>query len=337
MAALLMANYCMGMIGIEATVSSETKDSILVSLRNSTDDTVYLFDSYIKEYSRYLLHYNPESRRQTLCLLPLAPYIAIGMPNDCIVLGEKRVKTFASIAFHLESIPPKSKKTFCIAKKLFYNRYCVDDICPQEFMICDSIPFSEKNTGPVETRYIELAIYNKQFRLEEFTLNDWQNYIHSYEKITIELNAASELIHGQQLIFLGCDLLNNDLKALELNWFQTITTNSPTRNNISPYIDSEDHRFYLTEDNKQELESYGWTNRHYHDFYFKDMPGRPKTESYFWNANLSLVSQVVNVAELQNISLEYGYSVDNGLITLSPLKFQFTNRSINHKLFKIVL
>lgn len=138
-------------------------------------------------------------------------------------------------------------------------------------------------------------------------------------------------------IFLGCDLLNNDLKALELNWFQTITTNSPTRNNISPYIDSEDHRFYLTEDNKQELESYGWTNRHYHDFYFKDMPGRPKTESYFWNANLSLVSQVVNVAELQNISLEYGYSVDNGLITLSPLKFQFTNRSINHKLFKIVL
>lgn len=69
-------------------------DSLYVEVSNNSNDTVYVFDTYLKEdvghclaNSKYLHRYNYNTDRFVISLLPLKPYLSAGL-SDLIRFGE---------------------------------------------------------------------------------------------------------------------------------------------------------------------------------------------------------------------------------------------------------
>ena len=98
------------------------KDSIRFNIRNNTQDTIYLFDSYITDgiYSSYLRQYQKHTGC-ILSLLPLWPYLSVSeYLDDLIILNDSRVVRKGQIPFHATSINPMDSIVFYIHKSVLW-------------------------------------------------------------------------------------------------------------------------------------------------------------------------------------------------------------------------
>lgn len=99
-------------------------DSLYVEVSNNSNDTVYVFDTYLKEdvghclaNSKYLHRYNYNTDRFVISLLPLKPYLSAGL-SDLIRFGENLVVNSGSLWYSFTAIPPLETRTFSVPRTI---------------------------------------------------------------------------------------------------------------------------------------------------------------------------------------------------------------------------
>jgi RHS repeat-associated protein len=123
---------------------------------------------------------------------------------------------------------------------------------------------------------------------------------------------------------------NNLGNYQDLNWIQTVETDFLTSShNSSPFLDcyKSSCPVYNTARDVQNYVNYG------HRTVFHDQPSRDFSRSnYYWRAELSLVGRNGNGPWNRILSYKYGYTYNNGVITLDPLvKVKASQLSKFHK------
>ena len=90
-------------------------DSLYVEVSNNSNDTVYVFDTYLKKYYgycladvKYLRRYNYNTDRFAISFLPIKPYLSAGL-SDLIRLGDNAVVNSGSL-WYSESHNQKLQK-----------------------------------------------------------------------------------------------------------------------------------------------------------------------------------------------------------------------------------
>lgn len=154
-------------------IQSYTKmenDTLRITLFNSGEDTLYLFNSYIelspkhdcgKEplwESEYLHRYDKKGKIYKLSFLPIIPYLSVRF-NDLITLGKQRILKKWAILYSFKPIAPEKSVVISIPRKaLVYDAY-TKDINLKDYGKNDNICFKEATVKAPFSITIELAIY----------------------------------------------------------------------------------------------------------------------------------------------------------------------------------
>lgn len=106
---------------LENSVSSNVtsfKDSLKISLYNTTKDTVFLFNSYFSDdisTSKFLYRINKKESKRKISFLPLVPYLFTKY-SDNIIIKDRVVKNY-QVVYNFEKIPPNYKYEFYVKIK----------------------------------------------------------------------------------------------------------------------------------------------------------------------------------------------------------------------------
>lgn len=99
-------------------------DSLYVEVSNNSNDTVYVFDTYLKKYygycladAKYLRRYNYNTDRFAISFLPIKPYLSAGL-SDLIRLGDNAVVNSGSLWYSFTAIPPLETRTFSVPRTI---------------------------------------------------------------------------------------------------------------------------------------------------------------------------------------------------------------------------
>lgn len=99
-------------------------DSLYVEVSNNSNDTVYVFDTYLKKYygycladAKYLRRYNYNTDRFAISFLPIKPYLSAGL-SDLIRLGDNAVVNSGSLWYSFTAIPPLEAQTFSVPRTI---------------------------------------------------------------------------------------------------------------------------------------------------------------------------------------------------------------------------
>lgn len=99
-------------------------DSLYVEVSNNSNDTIYVFDTYLKKYhgyclaeAKYLRRYNYNTERFAISFLPIKPYLSAGL-SDLIRFGDNAVVNSGSLWYSFTSIPPLEVHKFSVPRTI---------------------------------------------------------------------------------------------------------------------------------------------------------------------------------------------------------------------------
>ncbi len=99
-------------------------DSLYVEVSNNSNDTIYVFDTYLKKYygyclaeAKYLRRYNYNTDRFAISFLPIKPYLSAGL-SDLIRLGDNAVVNSGSLWYSFTAIPPLEVYKFSVPRTI---------------------------------------------------------------------------------------------------------------------------------------------------------------------------------------------------------------------------
>ena len=99
-------------------------DSLYVEVSNNSNDTIYVFDTYLKKYygyclaeAKYLRRYNYNTDRFAISFLPIKPYLSAGL-SDLIRLGDNAVVNSGSLWYSFTAIPPLDVHKFSVPRTI---------------------------------------------------------------------------------------------------------------------------------------------------------------------------------------------------------------------------
>lgn len=179
---ILLFSLLLVSMPIEVTIeSSSSVDTLLVSLKNNTNDTLFLFDSYLNEKrhymeSRYLHRFNFSNKEFKLSFWPLVTYLSPDVesygyfrfpwfikPDDVIRYGK--------IGYHFNKMAPNESLFIRIPRKVFESNEFIQDFDVKEllyaFQMNGDIPFKcnhyyKTDARPGNDYTLEFAICNLQ-------------------------------------------------------------------------------------------------------------------------------------------------------------------------------
>lgn len=148
---------------------NESNDCMSFEFINKSDDSLYLFDSYLNEIlilseenlydTKYLHRYDRKTKKCKFSFLPFLPYLSVQY-TDLAAIGENRFVRKGQIVYHFSLIPPKGKLNIVIPKKFFYSTKYVKDMSLEKISIFDKgINFDDILKKGCSQIIVEFAIY----------------------------------------------------------------------------------------------------------------------------------------------------------------------------------
>jgi len=178
-------SFCVQFIG-------EKDDDFEFELINNTQDTLYLFDSYIVERDRpyldgkemqrsiYLHRFDKKTKQCKLSFLPLLPFLSVHY-TDRLILGGNKVANKGQVLYHFRAIPPNSRNRIAISKSAFYTEDYINEVYPQKISKFEqTIKFRKSKHNRCNNVVVEFALYknidllmNEQaYYLDEYNFNE---------------------------------------------------------------------------------------------------------------------------------------------------------------------
>ncbi|MDR1763090.1 MAG: metallopeptidase family protein, partial [Dysgonamonadaceae bacterium] len=149
----------------------EKNNNFEFDIINNTQDTLFLFDSYIFDRDRsfydstaiqqsiYLHRYDKKTKQCKLSFLPLLPYLSANY-TGLLVLGGNKVAHTGQVLYHFRAIPPDSKNTVTISKCAFYSKDYVKEVYPQKISKFEhNIKFRKSKHKKCDSVVVEFALY----------------------------------------------------------------------------------------------------------------------------------------------------------------------------------
>ncbi len=127
---------------------------------NSSNDTLYLFDSYLNNLfyrSKYLHYYDKKNNLHLISFLPILPYVSI-KHSDVFYVGEARLVKHNQIVYHFTTIKPNG----CI-KISFPNDLLEPDGYVKKIDIENLTVFSEPKFKIIKEKNIDINKCVAQF------------------------------------------------------------------------------------------------------------------------------------------------------------------------------
>jgi len=166
-------------------------------LINNTQDTLYLFDSYLQTtnsylqesefapylyHSKYLHRFDKKEKKCKLSLLPLLPYLGFKIHSP-VTLGIDKVARKFQVLYHFRAIPPNSRNKIVISKSAFYTEDYVYEVYPQQISKFErTIRFrkSKNKHKHCSSIVVEFALYKsidlltseKAYYFDEYNFNE---------------------------------------------------------------------------------------------------------------------------------------------------------------------
>ena len=162
---------------------NEKDSNFLFDIINSTQDTLYLFDSYLDSNlytSKYLHRFDKRTKQCKLSFLPLLPFLAV-RNTDRLILSDNKIVNNGQVLYHFRAIPPKSKVEVSISKKAFYTEDYVKEVYPQRISKFErTIKFRRSKYNRCSNIVVEFALYknidlliNEQaYYFDEYNFNE---------------------------------------------------------------------------------------------------------------------------------------------------------------------
>jgi len=180
--------------GITATILKKDTCCHIVFF-NASQDTLYLFDSYIcKDFytSKYLHRYNKRKKQAKLSFLPLLPFLSVHY-TDKVIIGERRLINKWQVLYHFMPVPPQKIIKISLPLDVFKTYDYVKDINISKLSTFqDTVKFRNLKVKDITDITIEFAFYSQidllncnNFYKNEFDSNEQaSNYtiIHLYWK-----------------------------------------------------------------------------------------------------------------------------------------------------------
>lgn len=99
-------------------------DSLYVEVSNNSNDTIYVFDTYLKKYygyclaeAKYLRRYSYNTDRFAISFFPIKPYLSAGL-SDLIRYGDNAVVNSGSLWYSFTAIPPLEVHKFSVPRTI---------------------------------------------------------------------------------------------------------------------------------------------------------------------------------------------------------------------------
>jgi len=172
----LCDNFCVQFI-------REKDNDFEFEIINNTQDTLYLFDSYLDHdlyKSKYLHRFDKKEKLCKLSFLPLLPFLSVHY-TDHIILGDNKVANKGQILYHFRVIPPKSRNKAIIPRSAFYTENYVNEVHPKKISKFEqTIKFRKSKHNRCSNIVVEFALYknidlliNEQaYYLDEYNFNE---------------------------------------------------------------------------------------------------------------------------------------------------------------------
>ena len=150
---------------------------------NNTQDTLYLFDSYLDNdlyQSKYLHRFDKKEKQCKLSFLPLLPFLSVHY-TDRLILGNNKVANKGQVLYHFRAIPPKSRNKVVISKSAFYTENYVYEVYPQKISKFEgTIKFRKSKNNRCDNVVVEFALYRnidlltseKAYYFDEYNFNE---------------------------------------------------------------------------------------------------------------------------------------------------------------------
>jgi len=152
----------------------EKGDDFEFDLINNTQDTLYLFDSYLfdrdnrigtyldgkeMQQSKYLHRFDKKTKQCKLSFLPLLPFLSVHYTDRIILSGDKVVDK-GQVLYHFRAIPPNSKNKVVISKSTFYTEDYVNEVYPKKISKFErTIKFRKSKHNRCNNIVVEFALY----------------------------------------------------------------------------------------------------------------------------------------------------------------------------------
>ena len=138
-----------------------SNDSLIVTISNYSSDTLYLFDSYLRDnlYESDVLHrFDKHNKVFKTSFLPLINYLTPKRQLCLIVLGNERLIRPNQIAYSFIEIPPFSSIKISMQKEIIFSEYYIKDFDTETSVKRKKLKtkYYRKRQEPV---LIEFAIY----------------------------------------------------------------------------------------------------------------------------------------------------------------------------------
>lgn len=147
---------------------------------NVSQDTLYLFDSYICNdfyKSKWLHRYSRNRNLLKLSFLPLVPFLSVHY-TDKLIIGERRLINKWQVLYHFTPIPPRGKIRVNLPLEVFKTYDYVIDIDMKQLSIFqDDIKFKRRRIKKLTDIAIEFAFYDQINLLnsESFYKNEFKS------------------------------------------------------------------------------------------------------------------------------------------------------------------
>jgi len=147
---------------------------------NVSQDTLYLFDSYIcKDFykSKWLHRYSRNRNLLKLSFLPLVPFLSVHY-TDKLIIGERRLINKWQVLYHFTPIPPRGEIRVNLPLEVFKTYDYVIDIDMKQLSIFqDDIKFKRQRIKKLTDIAIEFAFYDQINLLnsESFYKNEFKS------------------------------------------------------------------------------------------------------------------------------------------------------------------
>lgn len=134
--------------------------SYCFTLKNNTEDTVYLFDSYLEQqyyHEKYIHRYCWLNKQCKLSFLPILSLLSGKKIGSPMIIGGLKIARYGYVTYSFKPIAPKSNIHITIPSSAFYVKDYVRDHL--EITTHKTAYFDDINKLSCETIDVEFAIY----------------------------------------------------------------------------------------------------------------------------------------------------------------------------------
>lgn len=194
---------------------TETEDGhYVITLRNESPDTLYLFDSYLQQCvkndirygfyyeSIYLHRYSRKTKTCKLSLIPIIGNLCHTPHNVYLGVGIDLVFYPSQIYYSFRPIPPFGTMSFPVKQDAIKRDEYIRDVATDgKYAYLNKFKQRPKHyVKKSQVVYLELAVYKDIKHLSKlpdeagFDINDWYNQQIDYEIVSIPINVKNSTI-----------------------------------------------------------------------------------------------------------------------------------------------